>query len=331
MKIAITGGAGFIGSHLTKAYLDAGHEVVVIDTLVEGSRQEIDPRARFYPLDIRDGKLCRLLQQERPEIVSYQINLHHEYPTEQILTEADVHVRGLLNVLDSCVNAACTKIIFASGGNSLYGNVEASHQPIHENRPLNPQSAADISRAIGEWYIRYYTQQFGLPHTILRYANVYGEPERTRIHHPLSYFLLMLQAQQRPVIRGAGTEIRDHIFIDDVVSANLAVLQKGTDQTFHISSGEGYSLNELYMMSATALEVPEIEPIYLSGYLTEPTVCLLDNSRARQILHWQPQTVLREGIKKALERLHIEPSAKRPQPVAFQRHEQSGEKRYSHV
>src|SRR5262245_51691686 len=114
MKIAIVGGAGFVGSHLTRAYLDAGHDVFIIDNLVHGTREAIDPRARFYHLDIRDGKLQAVLQAERPDIVSHHAELREQtLPCEGSLIDADVHIRGLLNVLESCVSAQVSKLIFA--------------------------------------------------------------------------------------------------------------------------------------------------------------------------------------------------------------------------
>ena len=121
MKIAMIGGAGFVGSHLTRAYLNAGHDVFVIDSLIHGTREAVDPRARFYRLDIRDGKLQAVLRAERPDVVSHHaVQREHSLPCEGSLIDADVHIRGLLNVLDGCVNAQVSKLIFASGGNSLY-------------------------------------------------------------------------------------------------------------------------------------------------------------------------------------------------------------------
>src|SRR5712692_8621697 len=236
MKIAITGGAGFIGSHLTQAYLDAGHDVLVIDSLISGSSQAIDPRARFYPIDIRDGKLQTILQRERPDILS-----HHAAYREHVLlgahslTDADVHIRGLLNVLDASVNASINKIIFASGGNTLYGCLDPSEQMqgnvpiVKENAPLCPQCPYDITKVAAESYIRYYTRHYGLKHTIFRYADIYGETNGELAQHPLTYFISMLSENRRPTIRGSAQEIRDHIFIDDVVRANLYALECGTN------------------------------------------------------------------------------------------------------
>ncbi len=296
MKIAIIGGAGFIGARLTKAYLDARHDVLVIDTLACGNQHTLDPRARFYQVDIRDGKLHTILQQERPDLVSHHAKQQDRSPVEMALADADVHVRGLLNVLDSCVSASVKKFIFASGGNSLYGNVDSEQLPLSEKTPLNPQSACDISKAAGEWYVRYYTQQFGLQHSILRYADVYGTSENPHALHPLTYFITMLLASRRPIIRGSGNEVRDHIFIDDVVQANLALLHRGVNRTFHISSGQGSSPNQLFQMVAQRMG-SHIEPMYLSGPPIEAADVILDNTRAKLELNWSPEVSLLEGIR----------------------------------
>jgi len=305
MKIAITGGAGFIGSHLAQAYLDAGHDVFVIDTLVNGSRQAVDPRARFYEMDVRDGKLQILFQKERPDVVSHHV-AQREYvlPGERALTDADVHVRGLLNVLDSCVSALVGKFIFASGGNSLYGRVNPEQLPVTEEMLLSPRCPSDISKVAGEWYVRYYARQYGLTYTILRYADVYGEPrgEPTQYQHLLSYFVHMLSQGQRPIIRGAAKEVRDHIFIDDVVRANLSVLEHGQGQTLHISSGQGYSLEQFYRAAACLLQ-SEIEPVYISGALAEISSIVLDNTFACRVLGWRPEVDFAEGVRLAVERL----------------------------
>ncbi len=320
MKIAITGGAGFIGSHLTKAYLDAGHDVLVIDNLLHGSRRAIDPRARFYHLDIRDGKLRALLQRERPDLVSHHAALYgqQDIPGEQPLANADVHIRGLLNVLESSIDAAVSKVIFASGGNTLYGRVKPEHLPITEDAPLCPQHPHDISTVAGEWYVRYYAQHYGLMYTILRYADVYGETDGTLARHPLSYFIYMLQEQRRPIIREAPDEVRDHIFIDDVVRANLCALIRGENQTLHISSGCGYPLSHLYQLVADVLE-SEIEPVYLSSPHMEASSIVLDNTRAQHVLGWHPEVTLSVGIWRASALLHEQSEA----PVPLQMREVS--------
>ena len=301
MKIAITGGAGFIGSHLAGAYLDAGHDVLIIDNLAHGNQQAIDPRARLYAIDIRDSKLRTILQQERPDVVSHHaIHYPNNIAGEKSLADADVHIRGLLNILEGCVNAAVGKVIFASNGNSLYGHVDADHLPVTEVTALCPRQLDDISKVAGEWYVRYYTNQFGLKHTILRYADVYGETNITLAHHPITYFIAMLLQQQHPIIRGTGEEIRDHIFIDDVVEANIRALKRGENQTLHISSGRGCNQNQLCDM-LTVLLKSDLDAVHISGTLTEDHSIVMDNSRAQRVLGWRPEIPIMEGIQRALE------------------------------
>lgn len=312
MKIAMIGGAGFVGSHLTRAYLNAGHDVFVIDNLVHGTRAAVDARARFYHLDIRDGKLQAVLQAERPDIVSHHVvQRERNVPCEGSLIDADVHIRGLLNVLDGCVSAQVSKLIFASVGNSLYRRCPLQGleitMPVSEDIGTCPSSPQDISKLAGEWYVRYYTQQYRLPHLILRYADIYGETDAARAGHPLTTFLSQLINQRRPTIRGTDCDVRDHIFIDDVVRANLCALERGRNETLHISSAQGYSLKQFYHIAARLLQ-SDITPVYISPSRAEPTAIILDNRRASQVLQWQPEIDLRRGVSMAIERLCGQPA-----------------------
>jgi UDP-glucose 4-epimerase len=303
MKIAITGGAGFIGTHVTRAYLDAGHDVLVIDNLCHGNHHTIDPRARFHHIDIRDEKLRTILQHERPDVVSHHVTqIWQDYPFTRLLPDADVHIRGLLHVLHCCVEASVSKFIYISSGNGLYAAADMEQLPLAESATLQPQLPVDISKATGEWYVRYCTQAYGLKHTILRYADVYGETDPTRITptaHPLSYFISMLNEERRPVIRGSGEDMRDHIYIDDVVKANICTLQRGENQTLHISSGHGYTQNQLYRMVALLMKSKQ-EPVYISGSLAEAVPVALDNTLAQQKLGWQPTIGLTEGLRRMI-------------------------------
>src|SRR5579872_3951169 len=320
MKIAITGGAGFIGSHVAKAYLDAGHDVLIIDTFAGATcegRSAADGRARYYQLDIRDEQFFTLLQNERPDVVSLHVAQQrpqaYAYAPQSRL-DADVHVRGLLNVLESCVAASVQQVIFASGGNSLYGCAGTANTTeekgaviattVTENTPVCPRSPQDISSIAGEWYVRYYAQHYGIKHTILRYADVYGESRSDFARHPLDYFTSTLLAGRSPIIRGAIDEVHDHIFIDDVVRANLCALERGFNQTLHISSGEGYTMRGLYQAVAHLLD-SDIEPVYISNALIKPSSIEMDNARAQDALHWQPEVSLMEGIQLTVDRMRM--------------------------
>lgn len=310
MKIAITGGAGFVGSHIATAYLNAGHDVFIIDTLVNASRRtadSLDPRARLYTVDIRDAQLSTIFQNERPDIVSHHAAQRtRQFYGTQALIDADVHIRGLLNVLEASVDASVQKVIFASNGNTMYRPIPLSEYELRElpvvkeNEPLCPQRPADISKVAGEWYVRCYTLQHNLAHTILRYADIYGEGEAEQ--HPGAYFAAMLAAGQRPVMRGSGQDIRDHICIDDVVGANLCALEKGKNTTLHISSGQGYSQYQFFCAIAQQLS-SSLLPVYLSGEPGEPTAVVLDNALAWKELGWRPRTGFTEGIERMVELL----------------------------
>lgn len=329
MKIAIIGGAGFIGSHLTSAYVNAGHDVFVVDSLAHGARDAVDRRARFYHLDVRDGKLQAVLQAERPDIVScHVIQRECTLPWNGLLIDADVHIRGLLNVLDACVHAQVAKLIFASGGNSLYRrcSLRETQAPVSVSEEVEvcPQHPQDISKVAGEWYVRYYTRQYGLPHLILRYADIYGEVDPTRAWHPLTTFVTHLLEQRRPTIRGTDRDVRDHVFIDDVVRANFCALECGRNETLHISSGQGYTLKQFYHMAARLLR-SEMAPAYISASQAEPTGIVLDNRRAQQVLHWRPEIDLLNGVSMAVERLGGERPEVHTGPIAIETAEEKKE------
>ncbi len=303
MRIAVLGGAGFIGAHLTKAYLQAGHDVCVIDNLAGAAAEAVDARARFYAVDLRDEKVHTILQKERPDVVSHHATQPQEgVRGEYVLADADVHIRGLLNVLEGCVNASVKKIIFASGGVDLYTGASIPLQIVNEETPLHPLHAQDVSKAAGEWYVRLYTQQHRLQHTILRYADVYGESDPHHLHHPVSHFVSELLAQHQPLIYGSGENARDHIFIDDVVQANMLALTRGENKTLHISSGQGYTTRQLYQTVARALG-STIEPMYLLEPRDTRSTIILDHTRAKHDLDWQPQWTFAQGVCRAVAQL----------------------------
>src|SRR5262249_16945678 len=160
------------------------------------------------------------------------------------------------------------------------------------------QRPCAISKAAGEWYVRYYSRQFGLKHLILRYADVYGERDISLAQHPLSYFVYALLEERSPTIRGAADAIHDHIFIDDVVAANVNALGYAGNATMHISSGCGYTLNQLYQAVACHFQTAT-EPVYISNSLVEASSCILDNRLAGRLLKWQPTIDLNLGVRRA--------------------------------
>ena len=309
MKIAIMGGAGFVGSHLTRAYLDAGHDVLVIDNLAHGAREDVDERARFYQVDIRDAQVQKILQQERPDVVSYHVAPPTgAFPRTSLLADADVQLRGLVNVLEGCVSASVARFIYASNGSTLYQPAPAAasaQTELHiarEDTPVRPRHSDDICKLTGEWYVRYFSREHALEHTILRYAHIYGETRREQAQHPITHFIDMLARGQRPIMRESAHDVRDHIYIDDVVWANLRALERGRNCTLHISTGKGRTLDQLFKAVAAHLS-SDLQPVSIASARIEPTSLVLDNTLARQQLDWQPCVELAEGIKRAVEAL----------------------------
>ncbi len=323
MKIAIMGGAGFVGSHLTRMYLDAGHDVLVIDNLAHSSREDVDRRARFYQADIREARVQKILQLERPDVVSYHVApCADAFPRASLLADADVQLRGLLNVLEGCVTASVARFIYASNGSTLYqpttvaASIRSDLHLASEDTPVCPRHSDDICKLTGEWYVRHFSQEFGLEHTILRYAHIYGETRREQAQHPVTYFIDMLARSQRPVMRGSARDVRDHIYIDDVARANLRALERGRNCTLHISTGKGYTLDQLFKTAAAQLS-SDLLPVSISSALIEPTALVLDNTLACQQLDWQPRVDLAEGIKRAVETRcgHMVPAQVKEIPV----------------
>jgi len=245
MKILITGAAGFIASHITDAYLKAGHEVVIIDNLSTGKRENVPSNARLYELSITDKKIIQVFKEEKPDIVNHhaaQIDIRKSVENPQ--TDAEINIVGSLNILEASRLTGVKKIIFASSGGSVYGN--ALSFPTTETHPTNPTSPYGIAKLSVEKYLQYYHWSHQLPFVALRYANVYG-PRQNPFGEAgvIAIFIHKLLKGQTPTIYGDGKQTRDYVFIDDVVSSNLKALTTDVTGIFNIGTGIETSLNTL--------------------------------------------------------------------------------------
>ncbi len=303
MRILVTGGAGFIGSHIVDQCIAAGHEVAIVDNLWEeggGKEQNLNAQARFYREDITDqAKLQAIFDEVRPEVVSHQAAQHSvAISTKNPQLDARVNVLGLLNVLTNCTRVGTRKIVFASSG-ATYGT--PARLPIDEEVPQRPESPYGITKLMAEHYLRYWQEANGLNYTALRYGNVYGPRQDPNGEAGVIAIFAKRFLKHEPVrIDWDGEQKKDYVFVGDVARANLLAIEYGDNDIFCVGTGRGASVNELYNELAKICGYkPEIVrapkrpgDIYLAYF---------DCQKAKRVLGWEPQTMLEEGIEKTVE------------------------------
>ena len=300
MKVLVTGGAGFIGSHLVDRLVQEGHEVVVVDNLMTGKRRNLNKEARFYKQDIQSSRLERVFSRERPLLVMHlaaQVDLRRS--VEDPIFDAQVNILGTLNVLQQAVKYGTRKVIFASSGGAIYGEQDVFPAP--ESHPIRPLSPYGISKLNGEQYLAYYQRVSGIQHVILRYSNVYGprqDPEGEA--GVVAIFMGKMLAGEQPIINGNGRQTRDFVFVDDVVEANLAAMGKEVQGIYNVGTAEETSINDLFrlLVELTNAGCKELHGPAKKG---EQARSVVDISRLRQELGWEPKVPLREGLKRTVE------------------------------
>jgi UDP-glucose 4-epimerase len=303
MRVLVTGGAGFIGSHIVDQCVAAGHEVAIVDNLWEeggGKTQNLNAQATFYRADVTDeATLSRIFDEVRPEIVSHQAAQHSvAISTKNPQLDARVNILGLLNVLTNCTRTGTRKIVFASSG-ATYGT--PSYLPIDENTPQRPESPYGITKMVTEHYLRYWQEANGLTYTALRYGNVFGPRQDPNGEAGvIAIFAKRFLTHDSVRIDWDGEQQKDYVYVVDVARANLLALDHGDNEIFCIGTGRGASVNELYrILEKTTGYSPEIVrapkrpgDIYLSYF---------DSSKAARVLGWKPQETLEEGMKNTVD------------------------------
>jgi UDP-glucose 4-epimerase len=300
MNVLVTGGAGFIGSHLVDAYLAQGHDVAVIDNLSSGRRENVNPAARFYQVDIGDPAVDEILGRERPELVN-----HHaaqiEVRTSIAEPEKDIqhNIVGLVRLVTACIEHKTRMFVFASTGGAIYG--EPDRSPVPESAPVRPLSPYGVDKVAGELYLKYYEATHGLQVRILRYANVYGPRQNAKAEAGvIAIFLKAMLSGQRPRIFGDGTQQRDFVYVGDVVRAGLAAPNAPNSDPINIGTGEMTSVNALYqaLCEATGFDQP---PLYESARAGDVHSISLDPTLAGKRLGWKPETDLCVGVRQTAE------------------------------
>ncbi|MDP2637224.1 MAG: NAD-dependent epimerase/dehydratase family protein [bacterium] len=296
MRMLVTGGAGFIGSHVVDALIQKGHRVSVVDNLSTGFRKNLNPKASFYKADIRSPKLKSIFQKEKPEVVFHfaaQIDVRKSVASPR--DDAEINIMGSLNVLENCKKYKIKKIIFASSGGVMYG--EASVLPTPETYPSQPLSPYGVAKLAVEQYL----VVFGIPFVVLRFANVFGPRQNSKGEAGVvAIFADAILQGKRPVVFGSGSQTRDFVYVKDVVEASVLALKKQAAGICNLGTGKETSVNDIVkqLKELTGFKENARKAPAKTG---EVQRSCLNSRRARRVLGWRPRYGLREGLKKTVE------------------------------
>ncbi|MEH6890299.1 NAD-dependent epimerase/dehydratase family protein [Bacillus sp. JJ864] len=298
MKVLVTGGAGFIGSHIVESLLENNIEVVVIDNLATGHKHHIPSGATFYYFDIRDPGIDKIFRIEKPDVVIHQAaQVSVQESVKQPLYDCSENIMATINILQSCVKYNVKKIIHASTA-AVYGNPK--YLPIDEDHELNPLSFYGLSKWSSEAYIQLFAKLSGLKYTILRYSNVYGARQDANGEAGVvSIFIDRLLKNESPIIYGDGKQTRDFIFVKDVAYANFLALRHADNQICNISSNQEISVNELLDIICSVMKIKD-KRIYKERRAGDIISSSLLNNKARKHLNWEPQFSLLRGLEETV-------------------------------
>ncbi len=301
MNILVTGGAGFIASHIVDAYIALGHHVSVIDNLSTGRKENLNGQARFYEIDIRDAPGVRRVFAEG----SFDVVNHHAAQIDvrrsvaDPVNDASVNLLGALTLLESAVASGVRRVVFASSGGAIYG--EQDFFPADESHPTRPISPYGVAKLATEQYLYYYRAVHGLGSVCLRYANVFGPRQNPEGEAGVvAIFASKMLNNEQPVINGDGTQTRDYVYVADIVRANVLALAFDGSGIFNVGTGIETDVNRLFasLRSATGVPCPERHAEAKRG---EQLRSVLDNTRIRKELGWAPSVSLDEGIATTVE------------------------------
>ena len=295
MKVVVTGGAGFIGSHVVDAYVQAGHQVLVLDNLSTGKRERVHPDARLVEMDLNEPALAGLFQAEKPDVVNHHAaNASVSVSVREPGCDARQNILGTIHLLEASCRAGVGRFIYVSSGGAMYGN--PAYLPMDEEHPSNPISPYALSKHTGERYVRLYGQEHGLCWVGLRYANVYG-PRQDPFGEAgvLSIFCQNLLDGVAPEIHWDGEQTRDFVYVGDCARANLLVLERGEGQAYNVGTGVGTSINALFY---ALLEVADQDVAPRRGPRRAGDVrhSYLDCTKIERELGWRAEVSLKDGL-----------------------------------
>ena len=299
MKVLVTGGAGFIGSHIVDALVGLGFQVSVVDDLSTGRFENINPGVNFYRLGVESADFQGAIGRERPEaVVHLAAQVDVQRSLREPLADAETNILGAVNLLEACRRFNVGKVIYASSA-AVYGS--PAYLPVDEKHPVEPQSPYGASKHTVEHYLRIYGEVYGVRYTALRYSNVYGpRQDATGEGGVVAIFVDKLLNGEAPKIFGDGEQTRDFVFVKDVAAANLAALHRGDGMILNVSTGARLSVNSLFK-TLKKITGSLLEPVRCPPRPGDITHSYLSNEKAREALEWRPLHSLEEGLRETVE------------------------------
>jgi UDP-glucose 4-epimerase len=299
MKIVVTGGAGFIGSHVVEGYVARGHEVLIVDNLATGKRENLHPKARFFELDIADPKTAELIRSERPDVVNHHAaQMDVRKSVADPIFDATVNILGTIGLLQAARDAQVKKFLFVSSGGAVYGEQETFPAP--ESHPTWPVSPYGVSKRSGELYAHFFLAEYGLEFVAFRYANVYGPRQDPHGEAGVVAIFSGKMLRNEPVtVNGDGLQTRDYVYVGDV--ARMSALALETDATGPVNVGTGIEtdVNVLADLIRTAAgSTSEIKHGPTKG--GEQRRSVVDIRRAAEVFGWRPEVPLAEGLARTV-------------------------------
>ena len=301
MKILVTGGAGFIASHIVDAYVNLGHSVAVIDDLSTGKRSNLNPAAKLHQADIRDaGAVAKIFAEGAFEVVNHHAaQMDVRRSVADPVFDASVNVVGVLTLLEAAVRNGVKRVIFASSGGAIYGEQEKF--PADESHPTRPISPYGVAKLTTEQYLFFYKAVYGLDSVALRYANVYGPRQNPEGEAGVvAIFTTKMLKGEQPVINGDGKQTRDYVFVGDVVRANVLALDARSSSVFNVGTGVETNVNELFGM-LRKLTGSSCEERHAEAKKGEQLRSVLDFGRLRRELGWLPAVSMTDGFRTTVE------------------------------
>jgi UDP-glucose 4-epimerase len=301
VKVLVTGGAGFIGSHVVDDLVKHGYQVVVVDDLSTGRRSNLNPAATFYQMDIRSPEIADIFEKEKPDFVDHHAaQMDVRRSVVEPLFDADVNIRGSINLIEAALRNKVKRFVYISTGGAVYG--EPEYLPCDENHPINPICPYGASKHTVEHYLYMYRQNYGLEYSVLRYPNVYGPRQDPHGEAGVVAIFtgLMLDGKQAH-INGDGQQERDFVYVGDCARANRLALEKNAGSgIYNLGYGIGTSINEIFDHLKQITGYP-LEVAYAPAKVGETRRIFLDATKAKQELGWQPTVDLPEGLQRTVE------------------------------